>query len=53
MENKIDELFNPNTKSTPYSNQLEFKIADISHIDEVLNLMSIRNPSIDREKILL
>lgn len=41
---KVDEPFNPEIKSASLPLNLEFKIADESHFDQIVKLMCERNP---------
>lgn len=51
MNSKIDEPFNPDIKSPEYSRELQFKKADSSHVDDIFEFMSIRNPLADKDKL--
>ncbi len=52
MNQKKNEPFNPNMESGEPSGNLEFKKAGFEHIKEIFELMFLRNPEMDREKLL-
>ena len=44
-----NEPYNPNIKSKDISTKLSFEKAEDKHIDAMFNLMTIRNPNLDKE----
>ncbi|MBT3984337.1 MAG: hypothetical protein HOE90_23480 [Bacteriovoracaceae bacterium] len=51
MSKQQNEPYKPNLKSGEHPKDLKFKMADETHIEDLCQLMSMRNPAMDKDQL--